>query len=136
MIVDTGCKYNIISSTLYRSKFKNFELSPTKKCFTAYGQKEPLQCKGYFNACIRTNNNVVNAKVYIIAGNAESLLGRDSSFKLKVLTQVINSVKGDRDSELHSLLKEYSEIFEGLGRVTNFEHKIAIALCTNDVTKF
>ena len=39
MIVDTGCKYNIISSTLYRSQFKNFELSPTDKRFTAYGQK-------------------------------------------------------------------------------------------------
>ena len=61
MIVDTGCKYNIISSTLYRSQFKNFELSPTEKRFTAYGQKEPLQGKGYFNACIRISNNVVNA---------------------------------------------------------------------------
>ena len=43
MIVDTGCKYDIISSTLYRSQFKNFELSPTDKRFTTYGQKEPLQ---------------------------------------------------------------------------------------------
>ena len=126
MIVDTGCKYNIISSALYRTQFKNFELSPTDKGFTAYGQKEPLQCKGYFNACIRTSNNAVNAKVYVIEGNAESLLGSNSSFKLKVLTQIINSVNQDSDSELDSLLKEYSDIFEGLGRVTNLEHKIAI----------
>ena len=125
MIVDTGCKYNIISSTLYRTQFKNFELYPTENRFTASGQQEPSQCKGYFNASIRTNNNVVNAKVYVIAGNAESLLGRDSSFKLKVLTQV-NSVNQDSNSELDSLLKEYSDIFEGLGRVNNFEHKIAI----------
>ena len=125
MIVDTGCKYNIISSTLYRTQFKNFELYPTEKRFTAYGQQEPLQCKGYFNASIRTNKNVVNVKVYVIAGNAESLLGRDSSFKLKVLTQ-FNSVNQDSNSELDSLLKEYSDVFEGLGRVNNFEHKIAI----------
>jgi len=78
MIVDTACKYNIISSTLYRSQIKNFELSPTGKRFTAYGQKEPLQCQGYFNACIRTNNNAVNACV-CHSGNAESLLARDSS---------------------------------------------------------
>jgi len=50
------------------------------------------------------------------------VIGRDSSFKLKVLTQVINSVNRDSNSEL----KEYSDIFEGLGRVTNFENKIAI----------
>lgn len=84
-----------------------------------------MQCKGYFNASIRTNNNVINAKVYITAGNAESLLGRDSSFKLKVLRQV-NSVNQNSNSALDSLLKEYSDIFEGLGRVNNFEHKIAI----------
>ena len=73
MIVDTGCKYNIISSTLYRTQFKNSELYPTEKRFTAYGQQEPLQCKEYFNASIRMNNNVIDAKVYVIAGNAESL---------------------------------------------------------------
>ena len=62
----------------------------------------------------------------VIACNAESLLGRDSSFKLNVLTQGINSVNRGSNSELDSLLKEYSDIFEGLGRVPNFEHKIAI----------
>ena len=43
LIVDTGCKYNIISSTLHRSQFKNFQLSLADKRFTAYGQKEPLE---------------------------------------------------------------------------------------------
>lgn len=62
----------------------------------------------------------------VIAGNAEYLLGRDSSFKLNVLTQAINSVNRGSNSELDSLLEEYSDIFEGLGRVSNFEHKIAI----------
>ena len=126
MIVDTGCKYNIISSKLYQSQFKNYELNTTEKRFTAYGQKEPLKCKGYFNVTIRVRANVINAKVYVIEGNAESLLGRDSSFKLQILTQV-NSVHQESDSgELNSLLKEYSTIFEGLGKVNDFEHKITI----------
>ena len=64
--------------------------------------------------------------VYVIKGNAESLLGRDSSFKLRVLTQV-NSVHQESDNaELNSLLKEYSNIFDGLGKVNDFEHKITI----------
>lgn len=77
MIVDTGCKYNIISSKLYQSQFKNYELNPTEKRFTAYGQKEPVKCEGYLNAAIRAHSNVVN----VIEDNAESLLGQDSSFK-------------------------------------------------------
>ena len=35
MIVDTGCKYNIISSKLYQSQFKNYKLNTTEKHFTA-----------------------------------------------------------------------------------------------------
>ena len=53
MIVNTGCKYNIISSQLYNAKFKSRELRPSKKRFIAYGQKDPLNCKGYFTATIK-----------------------------------------------------------------------------------
>ena len=70
--------------------------------------------------------NVINSNVYVIEGNAESLLGRDSSFKLKVLTQVNSVTPESSNAELNSLLKEYSGIFEGLGKVNDFEHKITI----------
>ena len=120
MIVDT------ISSKLYQSQFKNYKLNITEKHFTAYGQKQPLKCRGYFNATIRMSDTAVSSNVYVIEGNAESLLGRDSSFKLSVLTQV-NSVHQESDNaELNSLLKEYSNIFDGLGKVNDFEHKITV----------
>ena len=47
MIVDSGTKYDIISSELHKTQFKNYELSQTQKRFTAYRQKDPLKCKGY-----------------------------------------------------------------------------------------
>lgn len=60
----------------------------------------------------------------MIEGNAESLLGQDSSFKLNVLTWV-NSVHQDSDNgDLSPLLREHDDIFEGLGKVTDFEYKI------------
>ena len=67
------------------------ELNRTHRRFTAYGQKEPLNCNDYSNATIKASDKTINTKVYVIAGNEESLLGRDSSFKLAILTQV-NSV--------------------------------------------
>ena len=45
MIVDIGCKYVFISFKLYQLQFKNHELNPTEKRFTAYGQKEPLRAR-------------------------------------------------------------------------------------------
>ena len=131
MIVDTGCKYNIISSQLYNAKFKSHELRPSKKRFIAYGQKDPLNCKGYFTATIKVGKKEIRANVYVIQGHSESLLGRDSSFNLEIIS--VNLVqdkpsfpKTSENSELDSLLREFDEIFHGIGKVANFEHKIAI----------
>ena len=116
MIVDTGSKYDIISSELRKTQFKNYELSQTQKRFTAYGQKDPLKCKGYFNAAIRVGNKAVNSKIYVTEGKAESLLERDSSFKLGILTQVNSVGQNSNQSELDSLLKAYDDVFQGLGK--------------------
>ena len=64
--------------------------------------------------------------MYVIEGNAESLLGRDSSFKSEALMQVINSVNRDSNTELDSLLEEYSDIFE---------HEIAIEPAVKPVSQ-
>ena len=115
MIIDTGSKYDIIFSELHKTQFKNYELSQTQKRFIAYGQKDPLNFKGHFNAAIRVGHKTVNSKVYVIEGNAESLLGRDSSFRLGILTQVNSVCQNSTQSELDSLLKEYDDVFQGLG---------------------
>lgn len=129
MIVDTGCKYNIISSQLYNAKFKSHELRPSKKRFIAYGQKDPLNCKGYFTATIKVGKKEIRANVYVIQGHSESLLGRDSSFNLEIIS--VNLVqdkptfpKTSENSELDSLLREFDEIFHGIGKVANFESTI------------
>ena len=131
MIVDTGCKYNIISSQLYNAQFKSHELRPSKKQFIAYGQKDPLNCKGYFTATIKEGKKEIRANVYVLHGHSESLLGRDSSFNLQIIS--VNVVqdkpslpKTSENNELDSLLREFDEIFCGMGKVANFYHKIAI----------
>lgn len=111
---------------MYQSQFKNYESNPTERHFTAYGQKDPLKCKGYINTAIRKHSKVVNVNVYVTEGNAESLLGRDSSFQLKVRSQVDSVRLESGSSELNSLLKEYYDLFEGLGKIKNFEHRIII----------
>ena len=78
-----------------------------------YGQKEPINCKGCFNADITTGDKTLNAKVSVIDGNAESLLGQDSTIKLEILTQVNSVSRTSADqSELDTLLKD---VFQGLG---------------------
>ena len=38
LIVDTGSKYDITSSHLHKTLFKNCKLKETRRCFTAYEQ--------------------------------------------------------------------------------------------------
>ena len=130
MIVDTGSKFNIISSQLYKSQFKRYELRETKKRFIAYGQKESLDCKGYFTATLKVGRKEIVGNIYVIEGHSDSLLGKDSSSKLEILKQVNtvghNSPKSNVNSELDALIQDYDQIFHGIGKVTNFEHKISI----------
>ena len=70
--------------------------------------------------------------MYVIEGQAESLLGRKSCFDLRILKQV-KFVKRDEsnskrisDSRLNSLIKEYDDLFHGLGQITNYSHKIKV----------
>ena len=74
----------------------------------------------------------INSYVYVIEGEAESLLGRKSCFDLEILKPV-KSVKQVElncgkvsDTRLNSLLKEYNDLFHGLGLITNYSHKIKI----------
>ena len=134
MLVDTGSKQNIISSRLYKALFRSYELHKTKKIFTAYGQQKPLKCLGYFHATLRSGINCIDSKVYVIDGEAESLLGRESSFNLQVI-KLINTpyiarnnsyVRAESNENLDVLLSEFSDLFQGVGNVTNYEHKIKI----------
>lgn len=85
-------------------------------------------CNGYFDVTLRKGDSVDTTVLYVIEGHGESLLGRDSSFKLGVLKQVksVGSSQSNRQNELVSLLHEFDDLFHGLGKVTNFEHKIVI----------
>ena len=133
MVVDTGSKQNIISSRLYRALFQSYELQKTKKMFTAYGQQKLLKCLGYFHATLRSGIHCIDSKVYVIDGEAESLLGRESSFNLQVV-KLINTphiashsyVKAESKEDIDALLNEFGDLFQGIGNVANYEHKIKI----------
>ena len=132
MVADTGCRQNIISSQLYKEQFRRFPLERTTKQFVAYGQKIPLTYLGRFKAKLKAGMTAINSYVYVIEGEAESLLGRKSCFDLEIL-KLVKSVKQVElncgkvsDTRLNSLLKEYNDLFHGLGQITKYSHKIKI----------
>ncbi|CAB4007875.1 Transposon Tf2-9 poly [Paramuricea clavata] len=126
MVADTGCRQNIISSQLYTEQFKEHPLKSTTKQFVAYGQKVPLTCLGRFKASLKAGMMTIHSFVYVIKGQAESLLGRKSCFDLGIFKQVKfvkqtnSNSKKINDPRLNSLVNEYNDLFHGLGQITNY----------------
>ena len=73
---------------------------------------------------------VINSYVYVIQGQAESLLGRQSCLALEIYKEVKHVKQTNfekiEDPKLNSLLKEYYDIFHELGQITNYSHKIKV----------
>ena len=140
MIIDTGSVQNIISSELYHSQFKVYQLMKTSKKFKAYGQRNLLNCLGYFKASLRAGMKTISSKIYVIQGQAEALLGRNACIELGVIRQVMplkvdSNVNQKTKTCLDNLIEEYNDIFTGLGKIAKFEHKISVNPNVKQVSK-
>ncbi|XP_064619925.1 uncharacterized protein LOC135483177 [Lineus longissimus] len=126
MTVDTGSERNIVGYQTYMGLFCRYPLKPTSKQFKAYGGSS-LNCKGYFNVCFDWEGLCINDRVYVMEGTLEPLLGRKTTFDLKILTPTenVNKVNANAEGDPYSkLLDEFKDVFEGNGHIRDFVHKV------------
>ena len=87
--------------------------------FGLWSTDVPLTCWGRFKASLKAGMRVINSYVYVIQGQAESLLGRQS-LALEIYKEVKHVKQTNfekiEDPKLNSLLKEYDDIFHGPGQ--------------------
>lgn len=123
MIIDTGATRNFLPVSIARQVMnKNQELKETPKKFFAYGQSKPLDCRGYFRAVLTYGNSSIDDDVFVINGNVEPLLSGTASFRLGILqrnTAYIIDEKSD-------IFDRNSHLFEGIGFINSFSHKLTI----------
>lgn len=127
MIIDTGSGRNFIGEELYQKLFAQVELKQTKRKFYAYAQTHPLHCVGFFEAQLEWNCNGIKDDIFVIKGNVEPLLGRQSCFDLKILNSADQVRPVENLSERYLKLEnEYQSLFKGLGQITGYSHKISV----------
>ena len=91
----------------------------TERKLYPYGSTKPLQVAGEFDADVIFRDKQVKASFIVIEDRAIAILGRQSSEELGVLR--IESVNTVEDM---SFLDEYKALFEGVGKLKDFQAKI------------
>lgn len=75
-------------------------------------------------------SNYVNARIYVIEGQAEALLGRASSFSLEIIKQIKTESSYPcgkcKIENIESLLDEFSDIFIRIGKIIDYGQAIKI----------
>lgn len=90
MLIDSGCKINIISSKTWEHLKENRvncgkQVKEPNQILLAYGSTTPLQIRGSFEAAIKTNGREERATIYVIEDGSRNLLGKDTALRLGVL---------------------------------------------------
>lgn len=90
MLVDSGCKVNLISQETWRIlkekrvKVEN-QVKKPDKTLMAYGSNTPLNINGSFETIIGIKGREERAIVYVIEGGTRDLLGKETATRLGVL---------------------------------------------------
>lgn len=129
LLVDTGSSINLLNeSALQRMKTRP-RISKTDTKAYAYGQKQKLPIKGKISAEVEASKKITTATFYIIGGSNDSLLSYDTSVQLGLIPE-INSVSssnlGHSNGNTDKLLKQYPELFEGIGKLKDRQIKLHI----------
>ena len=127
---DSGASINAIDRETFQElqEKKKIKLYPTKTKIFTYNSNEPMELDGVFYSNANYQNNHHIAKIYVAANpNVVCILGRHSAVELGVmkLIEEINTLRTG-DSEINSMMEDYKQIFQGLGKLKNTQIKFDI----------
>ena len=143
VIVDSGASVNVPDSLAFQ-RSQGFSLSKTDLRVYPYGSSSPIPVKGIFETHLSsgaTGLSTLARFVVVENTNAGSLLGKDTAIALGLLRvgpekedairSVVYSFPATRatlpsqpSSRVEELVTQYSSLFEGVGKLKNYQLKI------------
>lgn len=120
-LIDTGADITCISEKCVTKALKNKIIPSDKIIYGPDGRK--LHVKGYMNVTISRESKNIKAKVYILQGLKNNLLGKPEISNLNLICGIFNLKANDFQN--FQMLQEFDEVFDGLGQ---FKKKMKIHL--------
>ena len=111
MEVDTGAAVSIVSEKVYQRYLKKMSpLQVTELELQTY-TKEPIEVLGKCDVLVEYESQSVRGSVYVVAGKAPCLMGRDLLQLIRLNWARIHQVK-TANMGIQKVLSKYSEVFK------------------------
>lgn len=146
MLIDSGASINVIDEKAYHAitrspKNKQLSLRPTLTKIYSYGSRSPLPVLGIFSANVESRTCVTPTTIYVIKGENGCLLSYKTATELELI-----SVIAQTDTSVHvttvpsaisstQLCSEYSDLFDGIGKMKDFQVHFHIDPSVSPVTQ-
>ena len=131
-LIDTGASINVMDEQDFNEIRHYVKLKKSTTRIFPYKSTSPIETLGEFKTKLVCNTrtgkrSTSNVLIHVVKHNGrtgESLLSFKTAEKLG-LVQILNRINGEI-TETESLLAEYSDLFQGLGKLKNYKVKLHI----------
>ena len=125
IMADSGASVNVLDEKDYQSLTKPPTLQQTKVKIHAYKSSKSLTVLGTFTTVLKFKSTCVKDKIYVVKGSGGSLLSWKTSQDLGLL-KAVHHVNDSSSTRVEELVKEYDELFHGLGKLKGYQVKLHI----------
>ena len=129
MLIDSGASVNVLDLETYHrlKEQKGVQLMPSTLRVYAYGSTTPLNILGTVSGRVKCNSAEIVAKFVVVHNQqAGCLLGRQTATQLGLLRVGPQVSSINCAVSPHSLRQRYPSVFDGVGKLTNYQQKISI----------
>jgi hypothetical protein len=130
-MIDTGASVNIIDEGTFSKLKIRPELEKATSRLFAYGANHPIKIKGKFQTAAESKDKITHATFHVAAGSHGSLLSYQTATALNLIHIDVNCVNkvianDVRPITVNDLVKSHPTLFEGIGKLKNFQVKLHI----------
>ena len=125
VMADTGASVNILDEVTFGKLRTKAKLSRTKKKIFPFGSNKPLPLVGKCSCEVETEKKFSVETFFIVKGTSGCLVCWQTSQRLG-LVQVAQSVKQQEPNKVESLVENYRDFFEGLGKLKGFQVRLHV----------
>jgi len=128
MMIDTGASIDIIDEPTYQhiKQTSSLTLEPDHCQIFAYGSKSQLEALGKFTATVKAKGKQKVTTFHILSGAHGSLLSYITARDLGLVNIDLNHMTVSDITTIEKLTKEYPTVFQGIGKLQNYEVKLHI----------